>query len=346
MAHRGDGLRRWLTVCLVPLVACTHANQARRRAEADSIMRTAVAPSRPLELSVREDNDGMGIHTNGQGISDGYYTQGFELRARSQQSPVLNISAGFSQLIYTPNDLTISNLAQLRGDQPYAGWLYAFLGAQLRLGRWTLGSELEAGVIGPAAQGGSVQAAWHQLLRQALSSKNPPRPAGLGVYEIANAPGIDLTLSVEHRFAALLWGLGNGRWARQTGSTAGLQLFWTAQVEGGTVYGRARGGAGFRVGLFGPPTLQSSAFELYLFAQAEVMGVGWNRLLQGPLVDGVPNETRLRQVVPVGSLGLVLHYRHFGLFFGQVVQEQDLTSLPSNAELWHHYGQAALSWRW
>ena len=78
----------------------------------------------------------------------------------------------------------------------------------------------------------------------------------------------------------------------------------------------------------------------------ELMGVGWNRLVTGPLVSGAPNTVQLQHMVPIGRLGLVARYRHLGLFFGQVAHRQLITSLPPGVETWHHYGQAELNWAW
>jgi len=298
-----------------------------------------------FQVSLLEENDGLGSHGFMAPVSDNYYTQGEAVRLRLQISPVSRLTGGIRQLIYSPNNVNTTDLAEFRGDQPYAGWLFLFAGLERQAGPWTFGGELDAGVIGPAAEGGAAQTAFHQFIRWAEKANGPPRPGGLGVYEVANAPGFDVVLSAEREFLRLTRENAAGKgFGIFKGSTPEFNLFSTSKVELGTVYGRGRFGAGFHAGFFGLPA--PVPFEMFLTAQAELLGIAWDRLLQGRLLRGVQNETGLRNFSQAVNFGIKGRYRRLGFFTGQTIQKQDLVSLPPGVELWHRYGQLEISAFW
>jgi hypothetical protein len=142
------------------------------------------------------------------------YTQGFRVGARwalrspctSRRTPPGSWGFEFGQNIYTPSDIRISDLAVLRGDRPYAGYLY--LGATFERRRrqnpiptWArirygpgetdeafssnLFVEARVGRTGPKALGGPVQTGFHHLLRAMSGTDRQALPAGWGRYETA-----------------------------------------------------------------------------------------------------------------------------------------------------------------
>jgi hypothetical protein len=271
-----------------------------------------------------------------QPVSDNYYTQGAQLRISRFTGGGWSWEGGIRQFIYTPRYAGLSDPILLRGDQPFAGWLHGFTGTRHQVGSWSLAGELKAGVIGPAAQAGKVQKAWHRILSGIQSNADPAGPSGLGIYEIANYPSLDLALAVEDEF--LRW--KSGRWEASP--------YWTAQAEAGTVHGRIRAGTGFRVGVFNQriPGWLEYPLTLYGKAQGELAAHAWNRLLQGKLVHGAPNQARLRKFQWSGSIGLESRYRRLGFFIGQTIQQQDRDGLYPGVELWHHSGQVEISFFW
>lgn len=72
-----------------------------------------------------------------------------------------NLVISFGQQIYTPEDLNRTTVDP--DDRPYAGWLYAGFAYQSRKGNQLRTTELNVGIIGPAALGKEAQDFIHDL---------------------------------------------------------------------------------------------------------------------------------------------------------------------------------------
>ncbi len=72
------------------------------------------------------------------------------------------ISFSISENVYTPDDITISDL--IPDDQPYAGYLYASLGIHSFNNRWKETIGIDIGVIGPSAFAEQIQKFIHNTL--------------------------------------------------------------------------------------------------------------------------------------------------------------------------------------
>ena len=74
----------------------------------------------------------------------------------------LNMSMGFGQMMYTPEDRHRRDL--IADDRPYAGALMLSLGYNARRGDYLQTSMLRFGIVGPAAKAGEVQDWWHGVI--------------------------------------------------------------------------------------------------------------------------------------------------------------------------------------
>ncbi|MDL2260152.1 lipid A deacylase LpxR family protein [Deltaproteobacteria bacterium OttesenSCG-928-K17] len=72
-----------------------------------------------------------------------------------------NVSIGFGQSLYTPNDTQVKTLEV--DDRPYAAHLYGFLGLHIKEPRLMDTYELSLGMVGPAALGRQTQNTVHRI---------------------------------------------------------------------------------------------------------------------------------------------------------------------------------------
>ncbi len=72
-----------------------------------------------------------------------------------------NLVVTFGQQIFTPSDIDRTTVDP--DDRPYAGWLYLGLGYNQNNDRWMDSTQLNIGVIGPAALGQEAQDFIHDL---------------------------------------------------------------------------------------------------------------------------------------------------------------------------------------
>ncbi|HTD66407.1 MAG TPA: lipid A deacylase LpxR family protein [Candidatus Limnocylindria bacterium] len=173
-------------------------------------------------LVVHEENDSR--------LSDRHYTQGSRLSFLSRDyasenwmtahTPSLGYEAARwkwglegGQEIYTPENISAHQL--IRGDRPYAGWLY---GAAIFQQRGTNGRgmelmetfRLDAGVVGPESQADDAQITWHHFW-------GFDRPNGWR-HQINTEVGVQLGYDRRHRFV-----LGD-KWSLQLLPEAGCNL--------------------------------------------------------------------------------------------------------------------------
>jgi lipid A 3-O-deacylase len=144
-------------------------------------------------VSLLEENDALAFPR-----TDRWYTQGFEAHLLSPAASGAGGSTqrrfeGFlGQQLFTPANL--SRYPPDPSDRPYAGWLYAGAGRFEEYGGHRLDHyELELGVVGPAALGAQMQAAFH-----GLSGQISPRAWD---HQLRNEPGAVLSYERKWRVA-------------------------------------------------------------------------------------------------------------------------------------------------
>ena len=191
---------------------------------------------------------------------------------------------------FTPSRLDSD--AALRGDRPFAGYL--FLGqtviSQDPGSGLTLTSELDAGLIGQGAGGKQIQTGLHGALGNFL-------PQGWD-NQIRNDLVLDYTVRLEKQVAASGW--------------ADAAVFADGTL--GTLYTNASAGLAVRLG-----EISRSDKRLYFFGRAEEKAVGYDATLQGGVFNRDTPYTlspdEIERVVPDGEAGVVLQREGFALQF-------------------------------
>ncbi len=191
--------------------------------------------------------------------------------------------------IFTPEDRLATE--PLPDQHPYAGWLYGEFAvtissnrAELRGGRLTFRRletfTLQAGIVGPAANGEWVQNNFHDLI-------DDDRLLGWD-NQLENEPGF--VLSYDRKFGALV---------QEPILGVGFDLTPSVGFSAGNVLTQAKAGVTMRVGMnlrenqaFGPPRVRPSLagdgffsgtnpFSWYLFAGVDGRAVARNIFLDG-----------------------------------------------------------------
>ena len=320
---------------------------------------------------VQEENDVFGL-TN---PSDRYYTQGLRLGFRWAPDPRHRAvdEEGTSELwgfevgqnIYTPSDIRISDVAVLRHDRPYAGYLYAGVTfelwrphspvpawARLRAGSGeddaaygsNLFVEVRIGATGPQALGGYVQTTWHHFLRALDGTPTPVAPAGWGLYETANATTLDATL--EYAADWIRATAPAGELSTWTGSLAMLRVLPRVRLDVGGILDAAAVGLEGRIGLARDdvePRAAQWPFELYAFGRVDGRYVAYDRLAEGPLLGGVVPEVRLRREGLDATAGVTLRVRALEVAYAQAWRTVEITPAPGGARRPHNFGSFQVS---
>ena len=189
---------------------------------------------------------------------------------------VKRLSFVFGQDIFTPDDITRSNLIQ--DDRPYAGWLYGSVGVVSDTGSRLDNLELTLGIVGPAALSRHSQRVVHEII-------GADRPEGWS-NQLHNEPGLVLTYERKWRSQRPL-------------RDNGLATDFTPYVGGslGNVFTHASVGMMGRIGFdlpadYGPPRIRpslpgsdffqpGSGLGGYLFVGVESRYVARNIFLDG-----------------------------------------------------------------
>lgn len=268
---------------------------------------------------------------------DYYYTQGIRIeldlpafRENPMSAMLLRLregkSASYSLSLntegFTPTSIKSDSI--LKGDRPYAGTVFlgfgkTFLNPQKHL---RLLSELDLGIIGPAALGYESQKNIHRITGN-------PIPHGWQ-YQISNAPVVNYS-------AALEKGIFNLPFMDFTAS---------AKLRAGTEYDDGRIGATLRIGklnsYFETPS-RSDKFQFWIYNKAELEGVAYNATLQGGItgksVYTIPSSDISRGVFS-DALGLVLQYKKLQLEYGDVFITPEFKNGRTHS--WGHCGLVVL----
>lgn len=316
-------------------------------------------------FTVEEENDGFAPFGH---RTDDFYTQGLRISSRwASRTPLAPegrelLGFAIGQNMYTPSDIRTTDLATLRQDRPYAGWLYGAILWDLFLdrapfslrggvdadghGASAIGVEVAFGTTGPRSAAGAVQTSFHGLLRDLSGSPtSPPDPAGWSIYQTANRLTADVALRAQFDVVQASAALGGATSA--TGAMLGFRLSPRARIDAGTMFDAASLGLESRLGLVAAPRriAQRPALplQLYAFARADGRYVAYNGFVEAPLRNGV---TTLVRVAPwVGDLDVGVAARVGGLELGlaELWRTAEITGgLPATRGV-HRVGQARIS---
>jgi hypothetical protein len=317
--------------------------------------------SRGVRVEIVEDNDGLAAQRH---TTDELYSNGLRVAARWAIAPdgevAREVGVAVGQNIYTPHDLQTRDLAILRQDRPYAGWLYlAFLFRAVAPARYTLrlGADasgpgelvtdgwLAGGVTGPPSLGAEVQTRFHALLRSRSGSQtSPPTPVGWPVYQTATAPTFDAAL--RQRLDVVQASAALGALTRNTGAVLGVRLSPRVRLDLGTTLDAVGAGIETRVGLLAPRqgVRARTPFQLYAYAGADGRLVARNALIEGPLRNGVTTLVGVRRQVRELDIGAVLRLGHLELGYGMLWRTSELTPNPPLDRPVHVVGRVTLAW--
>jgi hypothetical protein len=314
-------------------------------------------------VDIREDNDAFGIS---HPVTDEFYTQGFRLAVRwaiAPESESANDEAGITvgQNIYTPSNLRTTDLAVLRNDRPYAGWLYlsALLRrvstsrASLRLGfdanagaAVETEAEIIAGVTGQWSGASDLQRRTHAYLDQGSRMTNtPPDPAGWSVYQLQTLPTLDF--SFRHQRDVLQLTARAGALTAWTGAALGLRVAPRVRFDVGSTFDAASLGLETRAGLVeasGSAWRTRFPFRAYAFARADGRYVLWNEFIQGPLQNGVVTQVQLQPWVAEMEAGVVLRVGRLELTASQIWSTREFLPAPPGTPNLHDIGRFTAAW--
>jgi hypothetical protein len=212
--------------------------------------------------------------------------------------PCGSVSFGIGQTIFTPNDILSSILQP--DDRPYAGWLFANLGVNVRDGAWQSSTDFVFGMIGPLSHAQSTQSLAHWTWAQ-----GSPMPRGWH-HQLRNAVHVGIMQSVAHhviercRAGRCTGAYDEKRWFDVTPRT---ELIAGTFMLRGSIGATARIGRRFPDALVGqripatgrPMEVASSGGQQWWWAaiaSAEQRATGFNALIEGSYADDGPNDWR------------------------------------------------------
>jgi lipid A 3-O-deacylase len=281
-------------------------------------------------------------------------------------------SVGLGQSLYTPVDLFTTE--RITTDRPYAAWLYgtyavhAYRTEENAIGELTVRTkvtvDINAGIIGPAAQGEWAQNTAHRVFNIRVGDNGPIKIAMGWANQLPNEPA----LYVEYRRDD----------ERTEGFIRRSRIFdvstkWRGTFGNVFIFGGAGGRVRFGFGLHDegverPTTLTlvramsegstsaagqnaslgTSAIgwlrvlvptELYWFGESEGRLVFRNEFLDGPLFRAFPTTIQKRPVVGDAEAGLVIAWGPVKATYRTVVRTAEFFGQPAN----HYFGSFALT---
>ncbi len=220
--------------------------------------------------------------------------------------------------IFTPEDTLATE--PLPDQHPYAGWLYGEYSVVVQQRQRVHQITLQAGVVGPAAQGEWVQNNWHDIIGG--------DPVNGWDNQIRNEPGF--VLSYDRQFRSV-YDIGD--------SGFGADITPSAGVSVGNVDTRARGGFMLRIGNdlrndYGPPRIRPALagagffspqdeFSWYLFLGANGSAVAHNIFLDGSLFrDGDPSVDK-KVLVGEVQAGIAVQFRRAQIAYTFVTRTKE-----------------------
>ncbi len=304
---------------------------------------TASSPSFAQSTSAPKDNKGTFSFTWENDVvadTDRHYTNGVRFAYLTSENAVpekvqslankfpffsrrgeKRASFAFGQSMFTPRDITVSQLIQ--DDRPYAGWLYGSVGLLSDRDDRLDNLQLSVGVVGPWAFTKETQKFIHDL----IDSDDPKGWHN----QLENEPGFILTYERKwkglYEFSPFGWGMdltpriggsiGNVFTYGSMGITARIGKDLPAD------YGPPRGRPSLPGSDFFIPTQK---FSWYAFAGAEGRIVGRNIFLDGNTFTNSHRVTReiLTGDMQVGIAAIIYNTRisYTHIFRGKEFEEQ------------------------
>jgi len=227
------------------------------------------------------------------------------------------ISVAAGQSMFAPDDISRSD--PIRGDHPYAGWLYGSLGLVSDTGKTLDNFVLTLGVVGPYSYAKQTQVFVHKIV-------DSPKPNGWH-NQLENEPGIILTYERKWRGMYEFSPFG-----------VGMDFTPHMDVNLGNVNTDAAVGATFRLGYdlpadYGPPRIRPSLpgsdffiptkeFGGYLFTTIGERAVARNIFLDGNTFRDGPH---VHKEILVGSLqvGAAVTYEQMRLSYTHVFMTKE-----------------------
>ena len=227
------------------------------------------------------------------------------------------ISVAVGQNMYAPNDLTRTDL--IRGDRPYAGWLYGSLGMVSDTGKLLDTAVLTVGVVGPLSGADKTQKFVHKTI-------GDQKPQGWE-NQLDNEPGINFAFERKWR-----------NFLQQSALGVSVDVIPHMGMNVGNITTDASVGATLRAGFdlpadYGPPrirpSLPGSDFFIptqevggYVFTTVEQRAVGRNIFLDGNTFEGGPSVDKNIFVSSL-QVGVALTYDSARISYTQVFTSKE-----------------------
>ena len=246
------------------------------------------------------------------------FFRGLGLDLDDDEEARVRTAISIGQQMYTPENKT--TFEPDPKDRPYAGWLYAGLGATTYSPTQLNTLELQVGIVGPSARQGELQNRWHELIKAArVNGWNNQLHDELGI-----------NLFAERRYApVVLAKLENGEpWFDVTQSVNAA--FGNVEISGGL-------GATFRVGHgldgdFGHARLRAGGstaefvptegWSLYGFTGIFGRAVARDIFLDGNTFRDSQSVEK-RWFVPEFTAGVVGRWKRWRLSYTYVVRDEE-----------------------
>ncbi|WP_395075673.1 lipid A deacylase LpxR family protein [Hyphococcus sp.] len=223
--------------------------------------------------------------------------------------------------IYTPQDKAAT--APLPDEHPYAGWLYGEYSVVVEQADIIDQFTLQAGIVGPSAQGKFVQNNWHDLIGG--------DPVNGWDNQIGDEPGV--VISYDRKFRAVMSGGGDD---------FGFDVTPSYGFSTGNIQTNGRVGLMLRLGAdlrndYGPPRVRPSLagggyfsprdrFSWYLFAGAEGRAVAHDIFLDGSLFRSGDPSVDSNAFVGDFQIGVVFQVRRIQLAYTNVIRTREFTT--------------------
>lgn len=212
---------------------------------------------------------------------DGLMDQAEHMQANTLQ---YNVSVGFGQLIFTPDDTDARELQ--KDDRPYAGHLYGFMALHAKQQYMMDTAELALGIVGPSALGEPAQNDVHRV-------RGLPTARGWH-NQLRDEPTLMLTWTRNYR---LNTDSVNSGWAWDilpyhsltagnalTQAAVGTEVRWGWNLPGSFATSQIRPGSGIdapTTGMLSPKVPGAPNWGWYFFGGAEGRAVAHNIFLDG-----------------------------------------------------------------